>query len=446
MRSLALFVLLLALPASAEPAHGDGWVDYGGAYQGLQLERVGDTVHLAGLLKPTGSRQALLATLPEGMRPSGRLIFLTSRHTTPSRVDVLPDGRVLWVTGGTIPWQSLSGIAFPVGTTEPLALSSGYRAYAGEYAAPAVQIAGDEVRLTGLVRGATKTRSRIATLPAGACPTDTIAFSTSHHEGVATVEVAADCGVWFVSGIARRGWISLDGVAFTVGPASPLGDAGVHVSGGRVLFTGTTDASDGVAGRLPEGVAPTGQLIFFSASDAGGSRVDVKTDGTVTVSPPGAVTLGGISFLVPAPEPDPEPVAARPSSLFGEWGLAPDDERVQRATATSRPPPQGGKGGPTTAATTATTPPPRVRDAALAELKQAVAETKWTLTEDELIEQTGTVRRVWTCTWTETDDGLVMTGTTADGATRRALVRVDGDVLVLEPLDGADAIRLQRGS
>ena len=63
----------------------------------------------------------LIAELPEGYRPKKRLVFNLNNNTSTSRVDVLTDGRIMWVNGGrNHGWQSLSGIIFSVDTGESL--------------------------------------------------------------------------------------------------------------------------------------------------------------------------------------------------------------------------------------------------------------------------------------------------------------------------------------
>ena len=57
--------------------------------------------------------QKHLATLPPDCRPAGRLVFNLNNHVNTARVDVHPDGRVVWVAGGAgYQWISLSGIGF----------------------------------------------------------------------------------------------------------------------------------------------------------------------------------------------------------------------------------------------------------------------------------------------------------------------------------------------
>lgn len=71
------------------------------------MKRGRETVLEGALTKGSGT----LATLPEGARPAQRLIFHQPTDTSEARIDVHPDGRVLWVTGkGT--WASLAGISF----------------------------------------------------------------------------------------------------------------------------------------------------------------------------------------------------------------------------------------------------------------------------------------------------------------------------------------------
>ncbi|MEO0605343.1 MAG: hypothetical protein AAF211_28190 [Myxococcota bacterium] len=111
-------------PTDVDPALtlAPGVVPYGYSYEVPTAHRAGDRVSVQGLVHhmPFGTpakwkKGQHIATLPEGMRPRGRLIFNVNHQRSTARVDVLADGRVLYMEGtGKIPWMSLSGITFSV--------------------------------------------------------------------------------------------------------------------------------------------------------------------------------------------------------------------------------------------------------------------------------------------------------------------------------------------
>ena len=57
-----------------------------------------------------------LAALPRDCRPYGRLVFNMNNDKYTARVDVLPNGKLVWVTGGrhsghlAKSWLSVTGI------------------------------------------------------------------------------------------------------------------------------------------------------------------------------------------------------------------------------------------------------------------------------------------------------------------------------------------------
>lgn len=64
-------------------------------------------------------KPSLIATLPEGVRPKERLIFNQAIHNNEVRIDILPDGRIVFVDGFNFPtynneWISLEGIRFSI--------------------------------------------------------------------------------------------------------------------------------------------------------------------------------------------------------------------------------------------------------------------------------------------------------------------------------------------
>ena len=132
-----------------------GWVAYGGAYRRPGVMRQGGVCMLSGLVKVTPESaqkvqsqmngkeanrifqtmspkdivkkvkatppySAHIATLSTSCRPSGRLIFTANLHEGSGRVDILPDGGIVFVAGNLRHrWISLDGISFYVGDQNP---------------------------------------------------------------------------------------------------------------------------------------------------------------------------------------------------------------------------------------------------------------------------------------------------------------------------------------
>jgi hypothetical protein len=104
---------------------GSGWVNYSpfvvAGYEVASCSRFGRLVVLQGLVTKSGGTPTVgdvIATLPEGFRPAGRLLFAVPTGGTNAfgRVDVLANGEIQWHAGSTneTDHASLSGIAFMV--------------------------------------------------------------------------------------------------------------------------------------------------------------------------------------------------------------------------------------------------------------------------------------------------------------------------------------------
>lgn len=90
-----------------------GWRSYGGSYGTAQVYQTGSLCLVSGLIRG-GHWGRPMAVLPPDCRPKGRLIFNMNNHAKTSRVDVLPNGHVVWVAGGRDHhWMSLTGILIP---------------------------------------------------------------------------------------------------------------------------------------------------------------------------------------------------------------------------------------------------------------------------------------------------------------------------------------------
>ena len=93
----------------------DGWVDYGEPYAGATVFKDSSgRVHVQGTIRD--GTWGLFARLPEGYRPTARLIFSADNNGAVTRVDVTPEGHLLYAGGSTVNgWISLSGISFDTG-------------------------------------------------------------------------------------------------------------------------------------------------------------------------------------------------------------------------------------------------------------------------------------------------------------------------------------------
>ena len=93
------------------PTFQNSWRNYGTPYNvaGYLKDATG-FIHLHGMVQ--GGTAPIIFVLPVGYRPGGQSIFTTLANGAIARLDVLNDGEVQWVIGGTNAWVSLDGITF----------------------------------------------------------------------------------------------------------------------------------------------------------------------------------------------------------------------------------------------------------------------------------------------------------------------------------------------
>ena len=96
---------------------GGIWTNDGSGYDtaAFRADQLG-MVHLRGLVTKNGALPAkddVIGTLPPGYRPKARKIFAVGSGS-PGRVDVAPNGNVIWIYGGTAEkdYTSLETISF----------------------------------------------------------------------------------------------------------------------------------------------------------------------------------------------------------------------------------------------------------------------------------------------------------------------------------------------
>jgi hypothetical protein len=92
--------LVTTMPTAwVSPTLLNSWVNWGSPYQGLQYRKVGDIVHLRGLVK-FGTVATTIFTLPSGFRPPADLMYLTlGDGAAVARFDVKSSGNVDHVSG-----------------------------------------------------------------------------------------------------------------------------------------------------------------------------------------------------------------------------------------------------------------------------------------------------------------------------------------------------------
>lgn len=207
------------------------WKNVGGQYGDLSYHRSGAWCTISGVVAvgrtEDVAKNPVISRLPNECRPAGRLIFLVSQHDSNHRVDVLPDGSIVWVTGKVnAPWLSLSGVAFfsdasptlsSAFTQRSLALNPAYRALGDLYRVPSFRRQGSLCALSGVAIGK---GSLIGTLPAECRPTGGRGmYRVNRDSETERIDIAPDGSVQWVSAsvnAATEAWISLDGIFFVI--------------------------------------------------------------------------------------------------------------------------------------------------------------------------------------------------------------------------------------
>jgi hypothetical protein len=96
------------------PTLQNDWVNYGTAnYNAAGYRKVGNVVHLRGLLKDGTVGTVPAFTLPEGYRPAKQEIYGTVSNGAFGEVRVLTNGEVRLVVGDNT-WFCVDGITFTI--------------------------------------------------------------------------------------------------------------------------------------------------------------------------------------------------------------------------------------------------------------------------------------------------------------------------------------------
>jgi hypothetical protein len=102
-----------------------GWSNYGGEYRAARYCMARNMCLLSGLVQNSEDwkQKPVITKLPNPCRPKRRQAFAVNVNIASARIDVYPNGNVVYVSGKTNwPWISLDGIKFIVadlGATDP---------------------------------------------------------------------------------------------------------------------------------------------------------------------------------------------------------------------------------------------------------------------------------------------------------------------------------------
>lgn len=307
----------------------NSWVDYGFTYSTNAYTKTNsDVVMLKGLVKSGNATSGtVLCTLPVGYRPSARLIFAMSTSAVPegvsARVDVLPTGEVVIVTGNNA-WLSLDGIRFVASTasytwTTVSAFQSSWTNYGFGYAnLQSTLDSSGRTHVQGLVKDGVYTNpTTIALLPAAHRPATYMHIPANSNAAFNYVAFGSGPDA---KGINPNGWYSIQAMfypaAFTTWTdLTPLGSGWVAFGAGHPTpqYTRSADkivtlkglikngnaATGTVIANLPAGYRPKERILSSCVANGGYCRIDILPNGNLEIRAAHAAwtSLDAISFL-----------------------------------------------------------------------------------------------------------------------------------------------------
>ena len=197
------------------------WVKPSAALQQPSYYIEGDFCILTGTVALKGDQLTswsnAIAVLPTECRPDGRIIFNVASGAHTHRVDVYPEGKVIWVSGDKkVPSISLDGIAFFKASTEALVMKNGWRRFAGSFHGPTYRLQKNLCALSGVVEGLVE--RNITVLPADCRPHFRQTFSVNvGGTGVGRIDIYPNGDVRLEEGpIGEDKFASLDSIHFLV--------------------------------------------------------------------------------------------------------------------------------------------------------------------------------------------------------------------------------------
>jgi len=286
----------------------NNWTDYSDSFASAGYTKTSTgIIVLKGLVKNavTPASNTIIGTLPAGYRPAEIYMFATSTIDTSARVDVRPDGAIIFNSGSSGGWLSLDGISFvPVGSPyawTPLSLTNSWVNYNNGYStAGYTKDSEGRVFTKGLIaNGGTGQGAVFTTLPAGYRPSEYLHMPTTSNNLSDLVSVDT-AGNLLTKSIAQNAYRSmqhrfyaasgykgtwnnltlLNGWTVYAGYATPQ-----YIKGTDNIVTVKGLINSGTPGtiiaQLPVGYRPTKIMLLNGTCNLAYCRIDVYPDGNI---------------------------------------------------------------------------------------------------------------------------------------------------------------------
>jgi len=292
------------------------WQNYGGGYSTIGYTKTSDdVVMLKGMIKGGYTTpDTPICKLPAEYAPSKRLQFQNASNDTTGRLDVWPNGDVVFNTGSS-GWYSLDGANFVANTASysftsipliPVASGGGGWANFGNnfYDASSTLDGTGRVHTVGLIKGGAYTNDTpVAQLPAGQWPAQYQHFP-ARGPGFNYMGIRQNGNI-NAKGIGPNDWYSIQSMFYPSGfggwtemlPSLGSGWSNFDTTGSypKASYTKAADGivtlkglikngtSSGINAiyQLPPGYRPKEKLLIHIIANGGYGRIDIDTDGKI---------------------------------------------------------------------------------------------------------------------------------------------------------------------
>jgi Tfp pilus assembly protein PilE len=308
----------------------NGWANYNNSYAtaGFTRSPTG-RVFLKGLVRyGTVTNGTVIANLPQGYRPAGKLVFQAATSANVSgRIDVAANGDVIIVSGSTN-WIALDNISFLPSSSQytwnELPFYNSWTNWNGGYeTVHATKDSLGRVNIQGLAKAGTTTVNttinQLSDINSTYYPPTALHFpaggsgfsmfwvwntsgqvvkrgaQTSSYMGLQALFYPGTTGTWS-SPALQNSWVNYGGTTYPLIQYTKDSDKVVTVRG---LVKNGTATTNTIITNLPLGYRPTGQIVITTPSNEDFGRVDVTTSGNIIVQSVDNVWLAlNFSYIV----------------------------------------------------------------------------------------------------------------------------------------------------
>jgi hypothetical protein len=195
-------------------------------YEVPMVSEIDGIIIIQGLVRKNNKNNNfnVLGKLPQNYQPTYKMIFNCNSHENTARIDIDPNGNIIWKDGLEEDIDnrleidnllSLSNIFYSNTNNKLLSLYNGWEKFSDTYSPPSYRLYNNMVILQGLLKN-NNASDIIAMLPVEIRPKGRLVFGTNSNKNNTRIDIFPDGNIKVILRNNDVSWISLCGIVFNL--------------------------------------------------------------------------------------------------------------------------------------------------------------------------------------------------------------------------------------